>query len=161
MCLAIVFFLACEKENVNEEFEIEGTYFGTLNFSEPLKSFNTSSEGTAIVTVNNDEEIYVHCFGGELDTTFMLNYFEHNDSVLVCLTGEAFEHMYGHRLGQGHMMGGMMGHAANGETPWQHHLNDEHREGDEHLGGFHMDNNTFNYSIETHHGFYHFNGTKK
>lgn len=161
MSFAIIVFMACEKEVVTDDFTIEGTYSGTLSFSETLKSSPVSNnQGTAIVTMNNDEEIFVHCFGGELDTTFMLNYYEHNDSILVCLTGEAFEHMYGHGLGQGHMMGGMMGHSTSGETSWQHHLNDEHNRDDEHFGGFHMGNHSFNYSIETPMGYYHFYGTK-
>ena len=119
-----------------------------------------SSVGAAVVTLNNENEIFVHCFGESLDTTFMLNYFKHEDSVLVCLTGEAFQHMYGHQYGQGHMMNGMMGDSTSGQSSWQHHLNDEHNENDQHFGGFHMGNHTFDYSIETQHGYYHFNGTK-
>jgi hypothetical protein len=149
--------MACEKENANEDLTIEGTYLGTLSLSGSLKSSPiSSSQGTAIVSINNDEEIYVHCYGSELDTTFMLNYYEHNDSVLVCLTGEDFQHMYGHSLGEGHMIG----HSTSGETSWQHHLSDEHDEDDEHFGGFHMGNHTYNYLIETPMGDYHFTGTK-
>ena len=107
-----------------------------------------STSATSEVTKTGDGEIEVHCYGDELDTTFMLNYYSNNDSVMVCLTGNAFEEMYEHMMGQGHMGGGMMGDISDGETPWQHHLNDEHQPGDEHFGGFDMINNTFGYRFQ-------------
>ena len=70
----------------------------------------TSCEKSDDLNVN---EIEVHCFGKEIDTTFMLDYYEHNDSVMVCLTGSDFEFMYGHMLGEGHMGGGMMNDIQN------------------------------------------------
>lgn len=65
----------------------------------------------------------MHCFGETLDTTFMLDYYENNDSVMVCLTGNDFTTMYGHRLGEGH-------HSS-----------------DEHFGGFDMNERSFTYSF--------------
>ena len=81
-------------------------------FSNSLKSSALdgleNDHGTAEVKMMGDNQIEVHCFGEVLDTTFMLDYYEHNDSVMVCLTGSDFSNMYGHGLGEGHMSGGMM-----------------------------------------------------
>jgi hypothetical protein len=67
-------------------------------------------------------------------------------------------------MGEGHMGGGMMGDITNGETPWQHHLNDEHQSGDDHFGGFDMTNHTFGYSFQMMNGnnqyMLNFQGTK-
>lgn len=138
---AVILFTACNKsdETVSDN-SIEGRYIGTLT-NDGLKS----ASATADVTKTGDEEIEVHCFSDELDTTFMLNYYEDHDSVMVCLEGDAFQEMYGHILGQGHMMGGMMGDIGAGETEWMHHLSDEHLAGDEHFGGFDTMNHTFGY----------------
>lgn len=163
LALGLFAFVACGKDEESITNSIEGTYKGIISFEDGLKSVSaTDHEGTAVITKNGDDEIQVHCYGADLDTIFMLNYFEHNDSILVCLTGEEFQHHYGHRLGQGHMNGGgMIEHSTENETPWAHHLNDEHQEGDEHFGGFHMGNNAFNYSIRTEQGYYHFEGQKQ
>lgn len=160
-------FLACNKtEETPQDNSIEGTYKGTLTAS--LKSaeglFPGSADATAVVNKSGDELIEVHCFTDEIDTTFMLNYYENNDSVMVCLTGDAFGEMYGHMMGQGHMGGGMMGDINPNETEWQHHLNDEHQPGDEHFGGFDMMNHSFGYTFEMmdgeNHYSVHFEGTK-
>lgn len=138
---AVVLFTACNKsdETVIDN-SIEGRYIGTLT-NDGFKS----TSATAEVTKTGDEEIEVHCFSDELDTTFMLNYYENHDSVMVCLEGDAFQEMYGHMLGQGHMMGGMMSDINAGENEWMHHLSDEHHAGDEHFGGFDSMSHTFGY----------------
>jgi len=143
---------SCEKsEETPLDNTIEGTYTGTLT-SEGLKSaagvIAGSTSATADVTKTGDGEIEVHCYSDELDTIFMLDYFDNHDSVMVCLTGDAFEEMYGHMMGEGHMGGGMMGDINNGETEWQHHMDDEHQSGDEHFGGFDMSNHTFGYRFQ-------------
>ena len=147
--LLIAGFAACDKtEETFPDNSIEGKYVGTLTNEETKSAAGVitgNASATADVTIINDEEIEVHCYGEELDTTFMLNYYENHDSVMVCLTGNAFEEMYGHMLGQGHMMGGMMGDIHNDETEWMHHLNDEHHSGDEHFGGFDTMSHTFGY----------------
>ena len=104
--------------------------------------------GSAEINMMGDNQIEVHCFGENIDTTFMLDYYEHSDSVMVCLTGDDFENMYGHMLGSGHMDGGMMNDIQNGETQWMHHMNDEHEDGEEHFGGFDMHEMTFTYSFK-------------
>ena len=130
---------------------IEGTYEGSFSKSTSLKSDvldgNGEHDGIAEVTMMGENQIQVHCFGNEIDTTIMLDYFEHNDSVMVCLTGYDFESTYGHMSGEGHMSGGMMGDISSGETEWMHHMNDEHEEGDEHPGSFDMVHGTFSYAF--------------
>lgn len=150
--LIVAGFTACNKsEEALPDNSIEGKYVGTLT-TEALKSATgmmpENSNATADVTKTGDGEIEVHCFSDELDTTFMLNYYENYDSIMVCLTGDAFEEMYGHMMGEGHMGGGMMGDINDGETQWQHHLNDEHQSGDEHFGGFDITNHTFGYQFQ-------------
>ncbi len=154
LILAVVLmgFNSCEKSDDLATDEIEGTYIGTFSVSSLLKSAPSdgvdADHGTAEINMMGDNQIEVHCFGDEIDTTFMLDYYEHNDSVMVCLTGGEFGNMYGHMLGDGHMSGGMMGDMGQGESEWMHHMNDEHDEGDEHFGGFNMSEHTFTYSFK-------------
>lgn len=141
--------VSCEKEGSQRIGDIEGRYVGSFSKSTTLKSDlqdgNGEHDGIAEVTMMGENQIQVHCFGNEIDTTFMLDYFEHNDSVMVCLTGHDFENTYGNMSGEGHMTGGMMGDISSGETEWMHHMNDEHEEGDEHPGGFDIVHGTFSY----------------
>ena len=150
--LIVTGFAACNKsEDTIPDNSIEGTYTGTIT-TEGLKSATGvmpgSTNATADVIKTGDGEIEVHCYSDELDTTFMLDYFDDHDSVMVCLTGDAFEEMYGHMMGEGHMGGGMMGDINDGETEWEHHMDDEHQPGDEHFGGFDMTNHTFGYRFQ-------------
>ncbi|MFN4761714.1 hypothetical protein ACKGJN_01205 [Gillisia sp. Q332] len=148
--LSVVVLAACEKsDNVSVQ-EIEGTYVGTLTGFDTAKSetrVNTDEAAIAEIRKTGNELIEVHLYSDGMDTTFVLNYYEHNNSVLVCLNGHDFENMYGHMLGQGHPNGGMMGDMRKGETEWTHHLRDEHQEEDEHFGGFDMQNHTFGYQL--------------
>jgi len=144
--LAIIVLAACSKNDEIADQSITGTYSGTLKSTASLT--NTPISATATVTEIGDNEIEVHCLSDELDSTLVLNYYHNNDSIMVCLTGDDFEHMYGHMLGQGHMSGGMMGDLSDGETEWMHHLSDDHQQGDEHFGGFDMQHHTFGYRFE-------------
>ena len=143
--------VSCSKTENDPKDSIEGTYYGTFTRTTSLKSAQTDNtgvdHGTAEVTMVENDQIEVHCFGNEIDTTFMLDYYMHNDSAYVCLTGTDFENMYGHMLGTGHMGGSMMGDIGDDETEWMHHMSDEHVDGDDHFGGFDMHNRTFTYSI--------------
>ncbi|MEY8021357.1 hypothetical protein AB8P51_11030 [Muriicola sp. SD30] len=146
--LTVFVFAACEKSEEPFVDLIEGTYVGTLTDNVGLKGGSTSKiieEAFAEITKIRKGIIEVHLYNVKLDTTFMLDYYEDMDSINVCLTGDEFENMYGHMLGRGHMSGGMMNDMRNDETEWVHHLNDEHQEGDEHFGGFDMQNHTFRY----------------
>jgi len=152
LAVVLIGFTACEKTENLDVNDIEGVYNGTFSVSSSLKSasFDGSEgdNGSAEVSLLSNNQIQVHCLGEDIDTTFMLDYYEHNDSVMVCLTGDNFESMYGHMLGQGHMGGGMMNDIQNGETQWMHHMSDEHEDGDEHFGGFDMHEMTFTYSFK-------------
>jgi hypothetical protein len=166
--VASVVATSCEKTDDQSNDGIEGTYVGLFTNSTSLKSsvLETGGEddGIAEVTMIGDDQVQVHCSGNNIDTTIMLNYFEHNDSVMVCLTGDDFQRTYGHMYGAGHMSGGMMGDMMNGETEWMHHMNDEHQNGDEHFGGFNMHDGTFTYSFRMMDGttpyYLKFHGTK-
>jgi len=149
---------SCEKSDDPSSTGIEGTYVGAFSTSNSLKSIPldglVGGPGTTEVSLMGDYQIEVHCFGEEIDTTFMLGYYEHNDSVMVCLLGDEFAEMYGHMLGEGHMLGsghmsgGMMGNLDPEETEWMHHMDDEHTSHDDHFGGFDMDDRTFTYSFK-------------
>lgn len=145
-------FTSCEKTGANTSNEIEGVYIGSFSISNSLKSASPESpgahHGTAVVTKTGEHQIELHCYGEEIDSTLMLDYYEHNDSIMVCLTGEEFTHMYGHALGQGHMMGDMMGDKSEGQSDWMHHMADEHAAGDEHFGGFDLTEGSFTYSFK-------------
>ena len=152
LAVLLMGFNSCEKSDDPASNEIEGTYIGSFSISNPLKSALLGGldehHDTAVVSMMGDKQIEVHCFGEEIDTTIMLGYYNHNDSVMVCLTGADFENMYGHRLGDGHMSGSMMGDKGQGESEWMHHMDDEHVHGDEHFGGFDMSDQSFTYSFK-------------
>ena len=152
LVVAVMGFTSCEKSDDPDVNTIEGVYEGTFSVSSSLKTTQfdggESNHGTAEISMMGGNQIEVHCFGEDIDTTFMLDYYEHNDSIMVCLTGDDFAHMYGHMLGEGHMGGGMMGDIQNGESQWAHHMYDEHNSGDEHVWGFDMHEMTFTYSFK-------------
>ena len=157
LAVLLLGFTSCEKSDDPTNKGIEGTYIGAFSSSDLLKSAPLDAlnggPGTTEVSLSGDNQIEVHCFGEEIDTTFMLGYYENNDSVMVCLLGDEFDEMYGHMLGEGHMSGsghmsgGMMGGIDPDETEWMHHLGDEHTSHDDHFGGFHIGEGTFTYSF--------------
>jgi len=144
--LTLLVLTSCNKKEDTSDQTITGTYIGTLKSSVSTNAAPVDATATFVMT--GDQEIELRCLSDELDTTLVLNYYHNNDSIMVCLTGDDFEHMYGHMLGQGHMMGGMMGDLSDGETEWMHHLSDEHQDGDKHFGGFDMRHHTFSYRFE-------------
>lgn len=151
IALSLFVLTACEKSEISSDEAIEGTYVGTLTKYSALNvgiGMNTNEAASAEITKIGNEMIEIHMFGNELDTLFILNYYNHRDSVPVCFTGDDFENMYGHMLGQGHMNGGMMNDMQNDETEWIHHLNDEHEDSDEHFGGFDMQHHSFGYRFD-------------
>ena len=168
---ALIGLSSCEKSDDLSDSTFEGTYRGSLTYESSLKSSpvasNGVSEATAEISDLGDGQIEVHCFGVEMDTTFILNGYEHDNMLMVCLDGEAFEGMYGHMMGGGNMhnnqnhSGGMMGGNDNSNTAWMDHMDSEHGEGDEHFGGFNMTEHTFEYTMQTGNGDYHFQGTKR
>ncbi len=148
--LTLVVFSSCEKTELQLDTQaILGTYKGTITPEPGLKSTTDGSfDGTMDVSDAGNGQIEVHCYGGDIDTTFMLDYYPDGDSTKVCLTGDAFEEMYGHmkeNMNSGNMMGGNM---MDGQS-WTDHMNSEHQQGDEHFGGFDMTNGTFDYTMLT------------
>jgi len=143
-------FGACQKDNQSVNKNVEGTYVGSFTTTSTLKSAqldaNINSSATAVVSKLNDQQIKIHCFGDELDSTFILNMYDNEDSLMVCLSGQDFKNEYGHMMGDGMMgSGNMMG---NNSTGWGKHMNGEHKVGDHHFGGFDMQNGTFGYSFK-------------
>ena len=159
-------FGGCQKDNQTGNQSVEGTYIGSFTTTSTLKSAAIATGNrmdTAIVKQINSGQINVHCFGNDLDSTFILNTFHNGDSLMVCLNGQDFDNEYGHMMGSGSMMGGgMMG---NNSTEWGQHMNGEHKVGDNHFGGFNMQNGTFGYSFKMMTGgttnYTKFQGTKK
>lgn len=150
-----ILFTGC---NDNEDLmynDVVGVYEGTLttNVSSKSISAKTNSNATAVVTMVGDQ-IEVHCYNEDFDTTIMLNLFEEGNMINTCLTDSDFENMYGHmQQDQGHMNG-------NG-SEWMQHLKNEHQDNDEHFGGFNMNNHSFDYTFKMENGEFHFQGTRK
>lgn len=136
--------------------ELTGTYIGTISSSTLV---NELAHGE--ISLSNNDQVIFHCYSNSFDSTMVLQVFEHHDSINVCSMGEAFEVEYGHVMGQGHMM---HGNNITGTT-WEHHLVEEHSQGDKHYGfykemdhmfyyTFHMSENNTEYELE-------FQGTKQ
>lgn len=155
--IIVILFVSCQKSDDIGYNDVTGTYVGTLTSNLANKSSEIVVTKDATVVANRvGNQIQVNCYAEDFDTTIMLGIYNHNDEVMVCLTGEEFENMYGHMLGQGHMNGNMQ----NNGTEWMQHLNNEHQEGDEHFGGFDMQHHSFNYTFRMSNGDYHFQGIK-
>ena len=154
----VLTLIACEKSDDLNLSDITGTYTGTLttDVSGKSSSLKTANTATAIVSMFGDK-IEVHCVSENFNETIMLEIYNHNDSIKVCLTGSDFETMYGHALGH---HGNMNGNMGNMSTDWMQHMNDEHEQGDEHFGGFNMENNSFGYTFRMHNGEFYFQGLK-
>ena len=153
----MIFLFSCEKSDDLNLNDVTGTYIGTLASDLSSKSINAKSIESATVTVSTiGNHIEVHCLAENFDAVVILDIYDHYDNVMVCLTGEEFENMYGHKLGHGNMNGNMSGNG----TPWMQHLANEHQEGDEHFGNFDIPEHTFNYTFKMINGDYHFQGIK-
>lgn len=142
MALAVM-VTACDKQNVSVDLttDIVGTYKGTLS-SDKLKGV---SDATADVTKTGDNELEIHCYGDEIDTTFTQRLFENGDMVQMCTTGDDFYNEYGHEMMNQSDHHDMMNDRDG--SSWVHHMDEEHDAGDEHYGSFDMDQHTFNYSF--------------
>lgn len=155
--LVVVLLSSCEKsENVDLN-DITGTYTGTLtsNLTTRLSQTNLVQPATMMVS-NFGNQIKIHCLAENFDATAVLETYKHHDSIMICLTGEAFKNMYGHALHQGNMDNHMQ---TNG-TEWMQHLNNEHQLGDEHFGGFDMQHHSFSYRFKMSNDDFYFEGFK-
>ncbi|MBG7630415.1 MAG: hypothetical protein IZT56_08280 [Bacteroidetes bacterium] len=163
LSLFITILISCEKNDDLNISEVSGTYVGTLSTDVAGKSISAKSTSgledpaTAEITMVG-EQIQVHCYNDNFDTTLMLDLFRNNEDLQVCLTGNDFEEMYGHMSAdRGGMNGGMMGDTSQ----WMQHLSDEHEQGDQHFGGFDMSQNAFEYTFNVDGNEYHFQGLKQ
>jgi len=158
--MSLILIFSCEKSDELINNDVTGTYVGTLTSNLSSKSSETTkTEATPATVIVNEvgDQIQVHCFAEDFDITIMLDIYNDNNNVMVCLTGEEFENMYGHMLGHGNMNN----HMQNSGTQWMQHLNNEHQEGDEHFGSFDMQHHTFNYTFRMNNGDFHFQGIRK
>jgi len=136
---------SCQKEDNGQQSTAEGI---AGNYSgEFLSSDDEVSDRNADITAVGEKQVEVHCHGEKMDTVITLDLYENMDSVMVCRTGEAFRHEYGHMKDGRHMMDMHMD-----QNEWTHHLEDEHNPGDRHYGGFDMHNYTFEFTFHTHEG---------
>ncbi|MBS1681546.1 MAG: hypothetical protein OJF59_001785 [Cytophagales bacterium] len=126
--------------------QITGTYKGALTSS----LSQTSIAAIAEITSVNNNNIQVHCYGADLDTTLSLGLYPDGNMMRVCLTGNDFENQYGHNMSANNQMMGssnqMMENMSNG-TSWQQHMSAEHKPGDPHYGYFDMNAKTFSYTF--------------
>lgn len=139
----VLLIASCNDDEITEDRsylnEIEATYTGTLS----MDNMKTSYPATANVAITENDQLQIHCYGELMDTTITMNAFQNGDSVMVCNTGQDFYNEYGN-MGNGHHM---MDQHMN-ESEWMHHLEDDHMEGDQHYGGFNMQNHSFSYSFK-------------
>ncbi len=167
LSLFITIFISCEKNDDLNFSEVSGTYVGTLSTDVAAKSTSAKTtsgledSATAEITMVG-EQIQVHCYNDNFDTTLMLDLFRDSEDVQVCLTGNDFEEMYGHMSAdRGGMNGGMNGGMMGDTNQWMQHLSDEHEQGDQHFGGFDMGQNAFEYTFNVDGNEYHFQGTRQ
>ena len=118
--------------------ELTGTYIGTIS-SSTLADELAHGE----ISLSDNDQIIFHCYSNSFDSTMVLDVFEHNDNINVCSTGEAFELEYGHAMGHGHIM---HGNNITGTT-WEHHLEEEHSQGDKHYGHYEKKDQMFYYTF--------------
>lgn len=140
----VFIFSACSKDNETPSAldyinDIIGNYKGVYTISD-----GSGVIDSAYTTIDHHygNTIEIHCYGDLLDTTFVMDIYAEHDSILLCTTGEYFESTYGYSKGENHMS-----HNGNNSTEWEHHLGDEHENGDQHFGGFNMSNHSFGYTF--------------
>ena len=97
LSVVLIGVTSCEKTNDHLITDLEGTYIGLFSKSSSLKSVlldgSGEDDGIAEVTMMDDDQVRVHCYGNEIDTTFLLEIYANHDDFLVCQTGNAFRMM--------------------------------------------------------------------
>jgi hypothetical protein len=161
--LVMLIMAACDKTTEFTTSSVEGTYTGTLSKATSLKSAKVEGGVKADVSLHDSSFVEIHCYGGELDTTLMLHFYEEDDSTFLCFSDEQFQGMFGYTYGSGHMMGGgMMGGNAD---DWMDEMMDEDYTNSNNVGGFNMMGHSFDYTFNQSDGdsiaHYHFHGTKQ
>jgi len=153
---------SCKQENnLSKELtaDVVGKYIGTLS-SDNLKG---TSSAKAVVAKTGDNELEIHCFGDEIDTTFIQHLFDDGNMIQMCAIGDDFLNEYGHSMMDQSQHHDMMNDRDG--SSWSHHMEEEHDANDEHYGGFDMTNHSFSYifNMESNGVSYsaQFNGTKE
>ncbi len=137
-----LFITSCNKSEKSADLTagLTGTYIGTLE----TNNLKTNNPATAYISKVNDYSITIHCFGDDIDTTFVMDLYENGDSTMLCFTDDDFQTEYNHQMTSGHHMMG-----ENNWQSWTNHMNLDHNPTDEHYGAFSMTNHTFSYRFKT------------
>lgn len=152
---------ACNKKNEVTDLtsEITGTYAGTLT----INGQKSISDATVNIISTGENQIEIHCYGDEIDTTIIQRLFEDGEMIQMCSVGQDFYNMYGHEMNNQYNHHNMMNDSDG--LSWAHHMDEEHDSDDEHFGFFNMNTETFEYmfKIRSESGSYNaeFVGTKK
>jgi len=155
------FLASCEKDNQSAKSDLTtdvvGTYKGTITDSAKKSTNGGDTNATADVTPVNDYTVQVHCYGGDLDTTYNVTLYPNGDEMMTGMTGEDFEEMYGYMPDymqewmDSNMNGGSMGSGDMMGSDWMNyedHMSQNHDDNDYHDGSFDMANGTFNYTFD-------------
>jgi len=155
-------FIGCNNSDDIQLKSIEGTYIGSLKSDDLSKLSSQLSNNEFIGEIKiKGNQLEFHCFGENIDVTMILDYFEHNDNFMVCLTGNDYINLHGHGHGEGMMSGDGMNHMNSGNTDWDRHLNNSHNHNEHHFNnGFDMINETFNCAFQWKGNTFTFSGVK-
>lgn len=146
----ILSFTGCNKGDDIELSSIEGTYIGSLK-SESLINKSSQVPNNEIIgeIKMKGNQLEFHCFGENIDVIMMLDYFEHSENIMICLTGNDYSNLYGHGHGEGMMSGDGMNHMNSRNTDWTRHLDSSHNQDGHHfISGFNMNNRTLNCTFQ-------------
>ena len=83
LSLFVLVVISCEKDDDLNSIDVAGTYEGTLiadvsGKSSDVSKTNAETPATADITMVGDQ-IQVHCYNDDFDTTVMLDGFRDND----------------------------------------------------------------------------------
>jgi len=142
--LLSIIVVSCNKSDDQVETDltkkVTGTYTGILTTG----SLKSTSPATADITTYNNYTVQVHCYGDDIDTTFLLELYEDGNMMRVCFTDDDFYNEYNHHKSENHHMMGDNGNWTN----WNQHMNNEHEWNDKHYGYFDMDDGKFDYTFK-------------
>lgn len=143
IAMMLLLSYSCNKENEKASAidfnKVTGIYTGTFDEVNGLKISNSA---TTEIRHIGGIQLEIHCYGELLDTTFIMDCYPHQDSIMLCATGNQFQHEYGHNKGEHHG-----NHHSNTDSDWMHHLGDDHDNNDKHYGGFDLIHHRFGYTF--------------
>lgn len=154
-------FTGCTDSNEMEDDKLSGTYIGTIEGVNFEQSSNATSPDSYTAKVKlQGNQLEVNCIGPQFNAQFMLEYYEHNGSYMVCLAGEDYENLYGYE--HGNMNGNHMNGMHRNGTPWMNHLNNYHESNENHSGeGFNLNDHSFVCTFSWNNQTVTFNGIKQ